>query len=74
MNISLPDEMKAFVEARVGEGGYATTSEYLRELIRNEQERDRFRRLLLEGANSPVSGVADAAYFEALRQSIRNAG
>ena len=30
MNISLPDEMKAFVEARMGAEGYASASEYLR--------------------------------------------
>ena len=30
MNFSLPDEMKAFVEAQVTQEGYATTSEYLR--------------------------------------------
>ena len=32
MNISLPDEMKAFVEAQMATEGYASASEYLRAL------------------------------------------
>ncbi len=34
MNISLPDEMKAVVESRVGAGAYANVSDYVRALIR----------------------------------------
>ncbi len=34
MNISLPDEMKAFVEAQMAHEGYASASEYVRALIR----------------------------------------
>lgn len=39
MNISLPDKMKDFVEARVESGSYSNASEYVRDLIRKEQER-----------------------------------
>jgi hypothetical protein len=38
MNISLPDEMKAFVEAQMARDGYASASEYLRALIREDQK------------------------------------
>ena len=41
MNISLSDSLKAFVEKKVAEGGYSTNSEYVRELIRREQDRSR---------------------------------
>ncbi len=34
MNISLPDELKQFVDAQVAEQSYTSSSEYLRELIR----------------------------------------
>ena len=37
MNISVPDEMKAFVEAQMALEGYASASEYLRALIREAQ-------------------------------------
>ena len=45
MNISLPDEMKAFVEAQMATEGYASASEYLRALIREAQKRQANRRL-----------------------------
>ena len=38
MNISLPDEMKAFIEAQVAKEGYASVSEYLRAVIRDVQK------------------------------------
>jgi antitoxin ParD1/3/4 len=70
MNISLPDSLKAFVDNQVAERGYGTSSEYMRELIRKDQERQNLRALLLEGAASAPDRPADAAYFEALRQRI----
>lgn len=70
MNISLPDSLKAFVEQKVAEGGYSTSSEYVRELIRKEQDRSTLRRLLLEGASSPPDTEADGRYFRQLRKRI----
>jgi antitoxin ParD1/3/4 len=57
MNISLPDEMKAFVEARMAEEGYASASEYLRALIRDAEKRKAKQELeakLLEGLQGPA--------------------
>jgi antitoxin ParD1/3/4 len=67
MNISLPDGMKSFVDDQVAERGYGTSSEYVRDLIRREQDRLELRKLVLDGAGSPRTGEADAPYFEALR-------
>jgi len=68
MNISLPDSLKSFVDAQVAEGGYGTSSEYVRELIRRDQDRLRLRSLILEGAESARSKtVLDKDYFTALR-------
>jgi antitoxin ParD1/3/4 len=72
MNISLPDSLKAFVEEQVAEKGYGTSSEYVRALIRRDQQRQQLRNLLLEGAHSAPAGPLDAAYFEALRDNIRS--
>lgn len=71
MNISLPDSLKSFVDEQVSERGYGTSSEYVRELIRKDQERTRLRGLLLEGAASQPVGSADGAYFDGLRNRIR---
>jgi antitoxin ParD1/3/4 len=39
MNISLPDKLKDFVEERVAEGRYSNASDFMRDLIRKDQER-----------------------------------
>ena len=70
MNISLPESLKAFVDDRVEASGYGTSSEYVRDLIRRDQDREHLRSLLLEGAQSPEVGVADAAYFAKLRAGV----
>lgn len=73
MNISLPDSLKSFVDEQVSQRGYGTSSEYVRELIRKDQDRQRLRNLLLEGASSSPAAPAEDTYFEALRNRVRNA-
>ena len=46
MNISLPDSLKTFVDEQVSQGGYGTSSEYVRELIRKDRDRLQLRGLL----------------------------
>ena len=67
MNISLPDALKSFVDEQVTERGYSTSSEYVRELIRKDQDRLQLRGLMLAGASSAQGVTADATYFSDLR-------
>lgn len=67
MNISLPEALKSFVDDQVAQRGYGTSSEYVRELIRRDQDRLQLRSLLLAGAESPVAAPADGSYFSSLR-------
>ncbi|MFN9649534.1 MAG: type II toxin-antitoxin system ParD family antitoxin [Pseudanabaena sp.] len=58
VNISVPDSMKTFIDEQVSKGGYSTTSEYIRQLLRQEAERlaqARLETLLLEGLDSGES-------------------
>jgi antitoxin ParD1/3/4 len=71
MNVSLPDSLRSFVDQQVAERGYSTSSEYVRELIRREQDRLHLRRLLLDGASGPQARPADEAHFKALRAGVR---
>ena len=71
MNISLPDSLKSFVDEQVDQRGYGTSSEYVRELIRKDQDRLHLRNLLLAGAASAAATPADAAYFDTLRARVR---
>jgi antitoxin ParD1/3/4 len=73
MNISLPESLKDFVGEQVDERGYDTSSEYIRELIRREQDRLQLRSLLLAGASSAPTKPVDGAYFDGLRRKVRTA-
>lgn len=59
MNVSLPDPMKDWVEAQARTGRYSNASDYVRDLIRRDQERAdkiaRLQRLLTEGLESGIS-------------------
>ena len=74
MNVSLSEALKDFVEDQVSARGYSTSSEYVRDLIRKDQDRQRLRALLLEGAASPQAVTADAGYFDTLRAQAGKAG
>jgi putative addiction module antidote protein, CC2985 family len=71
MNVSLPDALKEFVEAQVSGRGYGTSSEFVRDLIRREQARDRLHTLVVEGMASGPGSELDESYFEQLRDRIR---
>jgi antitoxin ParD1/3/4 len=71
MNLSLPEMLKKFIDEQVSKQGYRTGSEYVRDLIRREQDRLHLRGLLLDGLASPPAGIVDEAYFERLRDKIR---
>ena len=39
MNISLPEQLKEFIDEQVGSGRYSSVSEYVRDLVRNDEKR-----------------------------------
>ncbi|MBE0581393.1 type II toxin-antitoxin system ParD family antitoxin [Devosia sp.] len=46
MNVSLPDKMKQWVEEQVATGRYGNSSDYVRDLVRRDQERAEAREKL----------------------------
>ena len=50
LNISMPDELRSFVETRIRMGDYQSASDYLRDLIRHDK--DEIDKLLMEGIES----------------------
>jgi antitoxin ParD1/3/4 len=72
MNISLPEALKSFVDEQVAGRGYGTSSEYVRELIRQDLDRQSLRRLLQDGASSPLSTVVGSTFFDGLRHRVRD--
>lgn len=74
MNISLPDEMKTWVEDEVKKGGFASASEFFRQLVRDAKERKenqmrdmRLQALLIEGIESGEPERVDAQWWMNLR-------
>jgi antitoxin ParD1/3/4 len=56
MNVSLPDAMKDWVDGRVKSGRYANASDYVRDLIRRDQEaREALIHALIEGERGGIS-------------------
>ncbi len=75
MNVSLPDPMKNWVEAQTRSGRYSNASDYVRDLIRRDQERAGARaelqKLVTEGLKSGVSGQAMDDVLEAAREQAK---
>ena len=74
MNIALPEPLRAYVANRVEAGQYGNTSEYVRELIRKDQQEQRvlrLRALVEEGMASGVPVADTAADWEELRAIAR---
>jgi len=73
MNISLPDPLKDFVDHQIAEGRYSSVSEYIRELIRGDEERkaeQRLEALLLEGLESKESELTRRDLVHIRKQAL----
>uniref|UniRef100_B0T184 Putative addiction module antidote protein, CopG/Arc/MetJ family n=1 Tax=Caulobacter sp. (strain K31) TaxID=366602 RepID=B0T184_CAUSK len=75
MNVSLPDAMKDWVEGRAETGRYSNASDYVRDLIRRDQERaDKIaamQRLIDEAEDSGVSASGMDDVLAAARRRLR---
>ena len=61
------------MDEQVSQRGYGTSSEYVRELIRRDQDRLQLRNLLMAGASSAPTAPVSETYFEGLRERVRGA-
>ena len=72
LNISLPDEMRQWIESQVASGRYANASDYIRDLIRNNQSTtDLIRLALIEGEQSGESARSVSDIIDAERERER---
>ncbi|HEY0312068.1 MAG TPA: type II toxin-antitoxin system ParD family antitoxin [Allosphingosinicella sp.] len=76
VNISIPEELKNFVDSQVATGQYADVSDYMRAVIRERQEAvDRLRALIDEGDASPDSPYTiDEIIAQARERHLSRAG
>jgi antitoxin ParD1/3/4 len=76
MNVSLPSDLKKWVDEQVKEGGYGTASEYLRDVLRRARERKLSRQIdamLVEAVEAGAHTVMDDADWASIRKSARAA-
>jgi antitoxin ParD1/3/4 len=70
MNISVPDPMKDWVQSQVNTGAYANTSDYVRDLIRQDQEnRSKLKALQNAITTGIESGVSDKSFDQIISQA-----
>ena len=70
MNVSLPDPMKAWVEAQVESGHYGNASDYVRDLIRrDQQDREQIKALQSAITKGIESGISDRTMQEILKEA-----
>ena len=73
MNISLPEPLKEFVDRQIAGGRYSSASEYVRELIRNDEKRaaqERMDALLSEGLEGEETELTAADWQDVRAQAI----
>lgn len=72
MNVSLPDPMKSWVETRLKDGSFSNTSDYVRHLIRRDQERAQAIEALQKAIDAGVqSGEPEAFDFKSFKARMR---
>jgi antitoxin ParD1/3/4 len=75
MNISLPDQLKDFVDEQIGSGRYSSVSEYVRDLIRDDERRkaqEKLEALLMEGIQSgKPTGMTRQDWEDIRRQALK---
>jgi antitoxin ParD1/3/4 len=75
MNLSLPNDLKQWVDQQVESGGYGTASEFLRDLLRRARERQLRRHvdsMLVEAVDSGANTVMDDADWRSIRKAARS--
>jgi antitoxin ParD1/3/4 len=75
INISLPESMQAFIEEQVAQGGYGSVSEYLQELITQDQKRkmqEHIKELLIAGLESGEAIEVNDEWWEQKRTHLIN--
>jgi antitoxin ParD1/3/4 len=74
MNVSLPDGMKDWVEEQAGTGRYSNSSDYVRDLIRRDQERARkIARMQALVTDALASGVSERSMDDIVEEARRKA-
>ena len=71
MNISLPEQMRSWVQAQIEAGKYSSSSDYIRDLIRQDQERrDKVQAIQKAITEGIESGEPEDFDFKAFKKAM----
>jgi len=81
MTISLPDPMKEWIEAQINKGEYASTSDYVRDLVRRDRSRrdqeltiEDLRQIVLDSQSSGHGNRSVAEIYENAERIAKTRG
>lgn len=71
MNVSLPDEMKKWIEEQTASGDYANSSDYMRDLIRRDRvRREKIAAMRERISESVQSGISDKSLDDVIEEAL----
>ena len=77
MNVSLPDQMKQWIEDQVATGRYGNSSDYVRDLVRRDQERsdarEKLQKMVDDALASGISTMGREELLERMRLKAEEA-
>lgn len=75
LNVTMPDQLKGWIDSRVAQGRYSSSSDYVRDLVRRDQDREeklaRLEAAIDEGRRSGVSDRDPFEHLAELRAGLR---
>lgn len=72
LNISLPDNLREWIDARIKTGDYSSASDYMRNLIRTDQKKCAdLEEILLEGLNSGKAIEATPSFWAKKHEQLQ---
>ncbi len=80
LTISMPDAMNEFISSEIATGKYDNVSEYLRDLVRHEQERkeaaySELREMLIAAKESGISKASSVdEIFDRVKERLQQDG
>jgi antitoxin ParD1/3/4 len=70
LNVSMPDELRAFIMERAERGGFSTPSEYVRHLVREDRKRETLEEKLLQAVDEGGLKDLESDFFDRLRARL----
>jgi len=73
LNISIPDQMREWINSQTQNGKYTSASDYLRDLVRSDQRaREELDKMLVEGLESGPAIEPNFEYWKNKKDALKS--